>query len=446
MKIVIAGAGDVGLHLAKGLSRDDHHITLIDLKSDCLTYAESISEIITVQGSAISFKTLAQANADDADLFLGVTSSEQSNLVSAMISKKLGAKTTLARVTNAEFVSKDMPLDLKELGIDHIIYPEGLAALEIVHLIRRAAATDLHEFEGGKLTLLGIKLDDDAKILNQALQEVMKTVQNVRFRIVLIKRNENTIIPSRDIQLQVNDQVIVIAKTEGIGRILKLTGKDKTRYNNIMILGGGKIGRACALHLESEFNVKLIETNIKRAYELADVLNSTLILQGDGRDMQLLENEGIEDMDAFIAVTGDAETNIISTLVARQAGVKKTIAHVENADYSKITSGIGINALVNKKLIASNNIQRLVHKANVVELTKVHGMDAEVLEFIVKKGSPITKAPVRDLKFPNGAILGGYVRGEEVEIVIGDTIIKENDRVVVFTLHNCLHNVENFFK
>lgn len=445
MKIVIVGAGDVGLHIAKGLF-EEHHITLIDRNEQALNYANSLIEVLTINGPATSYKTLHEAGVEQADLLLGVTNNEHTNLVAAMLSKKMGTKQCLARVKNPEFVAEKQPLRFSELGIDHLIYPEGLAAVEISHLIRRAAATDLHEFEDGKLTLLGIRLDDDAEILNRALQEVMRTVTNVRFRIVLVKRGNRTIIPSRDIKLQVGDQLIVIARTDGIGRIMALTGKGKARLKNIMILGGGKIGKACAESLQNDFHVKLIELDMKRAYELAEVIDRTLILQGDGRDMQFLEDEGIAEMDAFIAVTGDAETNIIATLMARQSGVKKTIAHVENADYSKITSVIGIDALINKKLIAASSIQRLVHRANVVEMTHIYGMDAEVLEFIVAEGSPITKAPVRELKFPKGAIMGGYIRGDEVEIVVGDTQIRPHDRVVVFSLHNCVHNVETFFK
>ena len=445
MKIIITGAGDVGLHLAKGLAEDEHHITLIDYDENTLTYADSIAEVITLQGSATSFKTLLQADVANADLVIAVTSVENTNLVTASLAKQMGARTTVARVANDEYVGEKLPVDLKKLGIDHVIYPEGLAALEIANLIRRAAATDMHEFEDGKLTLLGLKLDQNSGILNRALQEVMRTIQNVRFRIVLVKRGDRTIIPTRDIKLQPGDQIIVIARSDGVGRILKLTGKDKTHYNNIMILGGGKIGRVCATLLEKEFNVKLIETDIKRAYELADVLDETLILRGDGRDMALLAEEGIAEMDAFIALTGNAETNIIAALMAKQLNVKKTIAHVENAEYNQLSGTIGINTLVNKKLIAASDIKRLVHRANVVELTRVHGMEAEVVEFVVPPGSLVTKEPVRDLKFPKGAIMGGYIRGDQVEIVIGDTHIQPDDRVVVFSLPNCLRSVESFF-
>lgn len=445
MKIIITGAGDVGLHLAKGLAEAEHHITLIDSNEHILTYADSIAEVITLQGSCTSFRTLKEADVANADLVIAVTSDENTNLVTAAIAKKMGARLTVARVANDEFATDHLPIDLAEIGIDHVIYPEGLAAQEIANLIRRAAATDMHEFENGKLTLLGLKLDKNSGILNKALQEVMRTIQNVRFRIVLVKRGDRTIIPSRDIKLLPGDQIIVIARSDGIGRILKLTGKDKTHYKNIMILGGGKIGRVCASLLEHEFNVKLIETDIKRAYELAEVLKHTLILRGDGRDMQLLEEEGIGEMDVFVAVTGNAESNIIAALMAKQWDVKKTIAHVENSEYNQLTGTIGIDTLVNKKLIAASDIKRLVHKGNVVELTRIHGMEAEVVEFVVLPGSLVTQRVVRDLKFPKGAIMGGYIRGDQVEIVIGDTHIQPDDRVVVFSLPNCLKSVESFF-
>ena len=442
--------GDVGYHLAQELSREQHHITVIDRDERVLTRLDAEAEVFTVHGSSCSFKILQAARISEADLYLGVTSNEEANLTSAILAKKMGARRTLARVSNGEFAAPETPVDFGEIGVDHVIYPEELAAREIVKLVERAAATDIHDFEEGRLTLLGLKLSARAApLLNGSLQDVMldaTRVDSIRFRIVLVKRGRETIIPTRDIVLRERDQIIVMTKKEGLGVILKLAGMEHTIFNNIMILGGGRIGRSCALMLQDRFNVKLLEADVTRAWGLADQLNHTLILHGDGRNMQLLKEEGIGDMDAFIAVTEDAETNIISSLLARQLGVKKTIAHVENSEYSQLTEAIGVDVLINKRLIAADDIARLVRRAHVVAMAHLQGMDAEVLEILVPAGSQVTKKPLRDLKFPQGAIIGGVVRGEETLIAVGDTHVMPDDRVVVFTLPGSIEAVEAFFQ
>ncbi len=446
MRIIIAGAGDVGFHLARQLSQENQHITVIDLEESQLERVDAAAEVLTINGSATSFEILNKARVAETDLLLAVTSNEQVNLVTAIMARKLGAKQTLARISNGEYVGPTPGFDFRDIGIDHLIYPEELAAREIVNLIERAAATDIHEFENGKLTLIGLRLDGQARILHRTIQDVMQDFEGMDFRIVLISRGGRTRIPNRDDVLVPGDQIIVITKSEGLKQILRLAGKEKTRFHNIMILGGGKIGRACARMLQERYNIKLIESHPDKALDLADQLDRTLVLQGDGRDVDLLEEEAIQDMDAFISVTEDSETNIISSLLAREHGVQKTIAYVENAEYANFSHTVGINSLINKKLIAANYITRLVRKTNIVALTNIQGMDAEVLEFIVPENNKrITKGPLMDLKFPPGAIIGGIVRDEEVIIAVGKTRIKPRDRVVVFVLPGSIQAVEELF-
>jgi trk system potassium uptake protein TrkA len=446
MRVIIAGAGDMGFHLARELARESHHITVIDLDESRLSLLSASAEVLTITGSTTSFEVLQKAGVQNADLFLGVTSNEEVNICSTILAKKLGAIQTLARVSNHEYVDARKPLDFKEIGIDHVIYPEELAAQEIVKLIERSAATDIHDFDDGKLTLIGLKLLDDAPILGSTITEVMRSVSDIDFRIVLIKRGYRTFIPSRDFRLRTADQIIVITKPDGLNTILKLAGKHNMRFSNIMILGGGKIGRAVASMLENRFNVKLIDHDPAKALELAERFDHTLVISGDGRDAALLAEEGISGMDAFVAVTQDAETNIISCLMARELGVKKTMAYVENSEYYHLTQTIGINSLINKKLIGANYIARLVRSGDIIALTSIHGMDAEVLEFVVPDGAPITRGCVGEIKFPGGAILGGIVRGDESFIATGKSEIKSGDRVVVFTLPEVLKKVEACFK
>ncbi|MBE7437548.1 MAG: Trk system potassium transporter TrkA [Spirochaetales bacterium] len=446
MRIIIAGAGDMGFHLARELARDNHHITVIDIDEQRLQLLGAAAEVLTIAGTATSFKVLSEAAVSQADLFLGVTSNEVVNICSTIMARKLGARQTLARVSNHEFVDANMPFDFKEIGIDHTIYPEELAAQEIVKLIERSAATDIHDFEDGKLTLIGLKLMDDAPILGHTLQDVMKGITDIDFRIVLIKRGHRTFIPSRDLRLRTADQIIVITRQEGLKTVLRLSGKHNIKFNNIMILGGGKIGRAVATMLQNRFNVKLIDHNPAKALELAEKFERALIISGDGRDATLLAEEGISGMDVFVAVTQDAETNIISCLMARELGVKKTMAYVENAEYYHLTQTVGINALINKKIIGANYIARLVRSSDIIALTSIHGMDAEVLEFEVPEGATITRKKIRDVKFPGGAIVGGVVRGDDAFIAVGDTQILPGDRVVVFALPEVLKKTEGFFQ
>jgi len=446
MRIVISGVGDVGFHLARQLSQENHHITVIDPDESKLERADAACQVLTISGSSTSLNNLRDAEVGEADLLLAVSSSEEVNITTCILAKKMGARKTLARVSNAEYVAEDAIINFAELGVDHMIYPEDLAAQEIVKLIERAAATDIHDFENGRLTVIGLRLEDTAPVVRRTIQEISQELgSDIDFRIVLINRGGKTTIPSYDMELRAGDQIILMTKPEGLKTVLKLAGKEKTKFSNIMILGGGKIGRACALLMQHKFNVKLLELDSDKSMELADKLDHTLVINGDGRDMELLDEESIKDMDAYIAVTEDAETNIISSLMAREMGVKKTITYVENAEYTQLTQAIGIDSLINKKLIAANVITRYVHHTEIISLSQIHGMDAEVMEFVVPPDSLVTRAPVRELKFPRGGILGGVVRGSEAFIAVGDTRIMAQDRVVVFVLPGCIKAVEEFF-
>ncbi len=446
MNILIAGAGEVGYHLAKQLSFEEHDITIIDISSSRLERVDSVMDVLTITGSSTSLSTLIDAKVNKTDLVIAVTSSEAVNLNTVILAKKLGAKKTVARVENAEYVSSENKEIFNSLGIDYLIYPEELAAFELVKLIKRAAATDILEFQEGRLSLLGLKLENNLPILRKTIQQIAQESEHVTFRIAAIHRGTRTIIPSGNDLLLPNDQIFVITTPQGIEEILKVLGKDQVKLENIMFLGGGKIGRIAAKILEKEVNVKLIDSDKKKAFELADYLEKTLVIQGDGRDLDLLAQEGIVDMDGFIAVTNDAETNIITCLMAKHLGVAKTIALIDNVDYLPLTQTIGLDSLINKKLIAANNISKFVRKGNIVSIATLHGIDAEVLEYVAKPNSPITKKMVKDLKFPHKALIGGFIRDGEGYITVGNTQIKENDKVVVFTLPGIIHKVEKFFQ
>ncbi len=446
MRIIIAGMGDVGYQLAKVLSMESHDIIAIDKDSARLSYTDSMADILTLDGSATSIETLKAANVEKADLFVAVTSSEEANVTSAILAKKLGAKKTIARISNAEYLDPEISKSFSELGIDFMIYPEELAALETVNLINRSAATDVLEFEGGKLSVIGIRLDKNAPVIRKTLKEISTEFPNIDFRIAAVHRNFRTIIPKGNDRFLANDQVFLITKPEGNEMILKLAGKENVNFEKIMILGGSGIGKRVAQMLEEKMSVKLIESDLEKSEELADELSKTLVIKGDGRDIDLLAQEGIVDVDAYIAVTNDAETNIISCLMAKHLGVKKVIALVDKVDYIPLTQTIGLDSLINKKLIAANNISRFIRKGEVVALTTLEGIDAEVVEYVAQPGSSITKKAVKDLNFPKEAMIGGLIRGDDVQIVVGDTQIHQGDKVVIFTLPDGIKKIGKFFK
>lgn len=444
MRIIIAGMGDVGFHLAKQLSSENHDIIAIDSDFSRLEYTESLSDVLTINGSSTSISILKKAKIESTDLVVAVTNSEEVNFATAILSKQLGAKQTIARISNPEYVSKDSPVDFKKIGIDYLIYPEELAALETVRLIKRNAATDVIEFEGGKILLIGLKLDKSAKILNKTLNEIANEYTSHDFRIIAIYRGMRTIIPTGKDRLVNGDQIFVITTPDGTEDIIKLSGKENIKIENIMILGGGKIGKMTAKFLENELNIKLIESNKEKSYELADYLQKTLVIQGDGRDIDLLAQEGIIDTDAFIAVTSDAETNIISCLMAKHLGVKKSIALVDKADYIPLTQTIGLDSLINKKLLAANNITRFIRKGGMVSVATIQGIDAEVLEYEAKPKSLITKSLIKNLDFPRDAIIGGIIRGSESFIAVGNSQIQSGDKVVVFALPSAIKKIDKF--
>lgn len=446
MKIVIAGMGDVGYHIAKELSNESHDIIAIDNNSQRLAQVDSMADILTINGSATSLQSLKDAKVEKSDVFIAVTSSEATNITSAIIAKKLGTKRTIVRIANAEYLTSDVSVNFQELGIDFMIYPEELAAQETVNLIKRTAATDVLEFEGGKLSVLGLKLDKHAPIIKKTITEVAQEYPNVDFRIVAMYRNFKTIIPKGTDKFLANDQVFVITKPEGIEMILKLVGKENIKFDNIMILGGSKIGRRVAVLLQKHMKIKLIESDEEKSLALADDLQSTLVIRGDGRDIDLLAQEGIIDVDAFVSVTEDAETNIITCLMAKHLGVTKAIALVDKADYVPLTQTIGLDSLINMKLIAATNILQYIRRREVIAQTSLEGIDAQLFEYVAQPNSPVIKKPVKDLDFPKEAIIGGLIRGEESFIAVGNTQIMANDRVVIFSLPGGAKKIEKLFK
>ncbi|MBU2903578.1 MULTISPECIES: Trk system potassium transporter TrkA [Arenibacter] len=448
MKIIIAGAGEVGFHLAKLLSYESQDITLIDTNKDSLSYADSHLDIRVLRGDATSIAILKDAQVEKSDLVIGVTSSETTNITLCMLAKQLGCKRTIARISNAEFIHNKEAIRFPDLGIDELISPEALAATEIQLLLNQSAFNNTYEFEEGLLIMVGVSLPGTAPFVGKTVKEAAKIFSELHFMPIAIQRmgTQYTIVPRGDTVFKENDQVYFITSKAGLDELYKLTGKEKKEIKNVMILGGSKVGFKTARDLcRNRFNVKLIEKNKEKAFDLADELPNALIINGDGRNVELLEEENLEAMDAFVAVTGNSETNIMSCLVAKSKNVKKTIALVENMDYFQLSHSIGIDTLLNKKLLAANNIFRHIRKGEIVAMTRLNNLNAEILEFIVKPTSQVNGQIIRELEFPREATIGGVIRDNQGIIALGGFRITEGDRVVVCCLPSAIPKIEKLF-
>ncbi|TXE07197.1 Trk system potassium transporter TrkA [Seonamhaeicola algicola] len=448
MKIIIAGAGEVGFHLAKLLSYESQEITLIDPNKKSLAHADSQLDIRVVKGDATSISVLRDARIDSADLLIAVTSSETTNITISVLSKQLGAKKTIARISNTEFIRYKDEVGFTKFGIDELISPEALAAAEIELSLKQSSFKENYEFENGALTMRGLTLSSTASFVGKTVKEAAQIFPEIHFVPIAIQRfgTQNTIIPRGDTQFRRGDTVVFVTSEGGADELCRLTGKAKADIKNVMVLGGTQIAYKTARNLsEKGINVKLFEGNRERAFEIAEELDRVLVINSDGRNVDVLEEENISEMDAFIAVGPNSETNIMSCLVAKSKEVKKTIALVENMDYFDLSHSIGIDTLINKKLLAANNIFRYIRRGEVVAMTKLSNLNAELLEFEVKSCSAVCNKSIKSIDFPRTAIIGGVVRNGEGIIALGDFVIKEGDRVVVCSLLKSIKRVEKLF-
>ncbi len=445
MRIIIAGAGEVGSHLAKMLSNENHEIILIDNEESRLKPIASTMDVLTYLGSATSITILQDVLQKKSDLFIAVTHGEDTNITASILAKRLGALKTIARIDNLDYLEHSILEFFKSLGIDSLIYPELIAAREVLSLLHETGTTEFSEFCGGKLAMFVQRLDPHAPIINKTLEEIAMTRNTEKYRAVAIKRNDRTIIPRGNEKFTAGDLVFVISTNDGIEEMMTTSGKENFEAKSIMILGGSRIGKHVALYMQKSCEVKLIDSDPVRCEALSEILEDTLIINGDCRNVDLLEQEGIGKMDAFVAVTGNSETNILSCLLAKKLGVKRTIAEVENVEYINLAENTGIDTIINKKISAASRIFRHTTNPNVTQVKYMTGTEAEVIEFNVPENSKITKGTLRSIDFPKDAIVGGGTRDGIPFIATGDTIIKPNDKVVVFTLPTSYDRISKLF-
>ena len=443
MKIVIAGSGEVGTHLAKLLSREKQDIILIDLDAEKLANIDANYNLMTHQGSPVAFNTLREAGVEHCDLFIAVTPYETANVTACAIAKSLGAQKTVARIDNYEFMSDDNRDFFTRIGVDFLIYPEYLAAKELITALERSWVRHWFELHEGELILIGVKIRDNADIVGKQLKDLASAQQ--AFHVSAIKRHHETIIPRGDDRILVNDILYFTVTRDQVDGLLEICGKTNHRIHKVLIMGASRIAIRLAALVGDAYDIKIIDNNREKCLRLPEKCPDCEIVCGDGRDIEILQEEGIEDVDAFIALSDSSETNILACLTAKEFGVGKTIAEVEDIQFISEAENLNIGTIINKKLLASSKIFQILLDADVNSSKCMALADAEVAEIEAKPKSKITKGPVKDLNLSRDMTIAGLIRDGKGMLVGGNTVIRPGDHVVVFCLSGAIHKIEKLF-
>ncbi len=447
MKIVIVGAGEIGFFLARQLSSENHDIVLIEIDPEKCAHASDNLDISVIEGSGSSIDILSRAGTADAEVFVAVSNIDEINLIACMIANKLGRAKTVARVRNSEYNLPGSPIKPGDLGIDLMIHPEEEASEEIVRLIRRSEATDVIEYANGQIQLVGLRLEKGAPILGVPLKDFTAKYPEIQFRVAAIYRNSVTIIPRGDQVLSSGDQAFFISRTEMIPEVLKIAGKEDVNLDKVMILGGGKVGRSVAELLEEshDLSIKIIESDTQKSQKLADELSNTLVLNADGTDLDLMVTEGVMDMDCFVSTTNDDESNLVTSLLAKHLGVKRAIVLINKSIYMPIIPSIGVDAAVSRMQTTIDAILRYIRRGNIISVSTLKGIEAEVIEMVAEEKSKITKKPIKDLDIPDGAIIGSVITPYNAYISTGDSCIQAGDKVINIAIPSAISKLESIF-
>ena len=446
MRIIIVGASAIGSHLARLLSRSNHDIVLMDESEDKLDAISSEYDLMTLTGSPTEIKALRSADTDLADIFIAVTPDENANMTSCAMAHVMGAKKTVAQVTNYELVDADNTALIRQMGIDNIIHPEKFAADTIVKSLKLSWVRQRWDVHGGSLVMLGIKLRESCEILNQPLRLLCGPQDP--YHIVAIKRGNETVIPGGNDELRLYDIVYFMTTTPYIAYIRKIVGKEHyADVKNLIIMGGGKTAIRAAKQMPTFINTKLIEIDERRCERLNEEVDDTkvMVIHGDGRDINLLKEENIKNTQGFVALTGNDEINILACLNAKKLGVRKTIAMIDNSNYLSMAESLDIGTVINKKVLAAGNIYQMMLSADVQNIGYLPSVRADVAEFTAQPGSKVTQKKVYELGLPRGCTIGGLVRGKEGLLVSGGTQIEAGDNVVVICYDLDLKKIEKFF-
>ena len=447
MKAIVVGAGEVGFDVARLLAMEKHDVTVIDVNEEALQLVQSRLDVLTIHGSGTSADVLSDCGVRQSDILIAVTTIDEVNLISCMMANRLGVGITVARVRSDVISQTQSIIKARDFDIDILIHPEESTAEEVTRLIFRANATDALTFANGRLNLVGMRLDPSSSVIGMNVADIAARIPQYPFRVVGISRGIRTILPRGDTRLHKNDQVFVLARPKHIPHVSKALGKSEQRIQHVMILGGTRVGALIASQLgERKFkSIKIVEPDRERAEKIANDFPNVLVIHGDASDIDLLVMEGLGEMDAFVAVTDDEESNLVACLMAKHLGVQKTVALLSKPAYVPISQAIGLDAAVSKKLAISREILHFLRGKHVLSVATVHGLDVEILEIEARKKSSITKKPLAELDVPTDMIMGAVLRGKDLEIATGKTKIEPGDRVIVFVRSPYIPKAEKFF-
>jgi trk system potassium uptake protein TrkA len=448
MLIVIIGVGEVGFHVAKALSQEDHDIVVIDIDpAKCRRATESL-DVIVVEGNGASPRNLSAANVQEADYVLCLTRVDEVNLIASQQAHELGAKKIIARLRNQQYTARDSIIKPEKFGIDLVIHPEKEACKEIVQLVRHSYATQVMDFEGGRVQMIGIRLDKDSPIIGKSVREICEEEdRDFKFGIITVLRDGESHVPWSDYIFKYNDTAYFIVKTKWLEPLMNLLGKEATPTNSIIILGGSKMGRNLAEELQKEMSVRLIEKKRDKAEWLASHVKDTMIIHGDGTDVELLKSENIQDADSFIAVTESEQTNLLSGMLAHHLGVKQSVIHVSTTEYMPIVHEIGVGAVLSKNMSTVNSILRFIASDETeTSVMTFDEIDVEVIEFHPEPGSKVTKVPLEEINFPEDSIVGMTNHHGTLSIARGSTQLSDEDNVLVFAKSKAVPKLKRLFE
>ena len=447
MRIVIIGAGEVGFHVAKALSQEDHDITVIDIDpAKCKRASESL-DVIVIEGNGASPRNLSEANVQEADYVLCLTRVDEVNLIASQQANELGANKIIARLRNQQYTTQDSIIKPEKFGINHVIHPEKEACREIVKLVHHSYATQVTDFESGRMQMIGIRIEKSSPVVGKTVREICDADSEFKFGIVTVIRDGESHVPWSDFIFSHSDIAYFIVKKQHLSALMHMLGKEATETKSIIILGGSKIGRSIAEELENELNVRLIDDDREKAEWLASKLEQTMVLHGDGTDVELLKAENINDADSFITVTESEKTNLLSGMLAHHLGVKQTVIHLSTTEYMPIVQEIGLGAVISKNMSTVNSILKFISSSQTESsVTTFDEIDVDVIELSPEPGSKVTTSPLKDIKFPEDSIVGVINHHEKLSIARGTSQLTEEDKVLVFAKSNAVSKLKKLFE
>lgn len=444
MKCIIIGAGKVGFSIAQLLSGEEHDVVVIEQDEERAQLLDQALDVRVVQGSGASWQVLESAGVRSADMVVAVTEFDELNMIACLLAKQYGIRTTVARVRNPEYVETPHFSPESLLGIDLIINPERVTALEIAKIVSNPEALNVDYYANGRVKLLELLIEDNSPIAGVKI----KTLDTSKYVIVAINRKHHTIVPGGEDTICAGDHLYIMANTNDMPDVLRSIGIQRRKVENLIILGAGRTGCYLARILEHHrlpISIKIIEKDPKRAREVSHQVRNSLVIHGDGSDPELLESENVGQADLYVALTNDDKLNLLSSLIARNLGVPKTIAKVKRSDIMPLMQQIGIDIVLSPRILTAGAILRYIRRGDIISVTVLGEERAEMIELAAQPGSIAVDKELHRVKFPSGAVIGAIVRGDRVIIPNGDSIIKAGDRLMVFTLPKSIHQVEKLF-